>query len=636
MSAIWGAINIAGGQIPQEYVELFHKAYEECVIDSWNYVLEENVLMGCELQCFTPQSAREQLPVKDEEKQSFFTADVYIDNREKVLQDPIFAGEDKEQITDSSILLRLIQTHGIDYIKEIHGSYTFVYYDKKNNKAYITADHMCNRCLYYAFEKDILFFSTLIEPIALINKGKFHPDQNTFQDFLGIEDLRVYLDYEATIFAEIKHVVAAEILSFDQDGMHRHTYWDPLKGLRIQKGKTDETYQKELHELFGKAVRQSLRTDGEVGIFLSGGLDSTSVACMAAPMLKEKGKDLYGYTMVPMKEYTDDTGDRVNVNEHDLVHETAMFLGNVKEHYETLDEINCWDCLKPQLDLLEGPFKSLQNVAMLKALAVKAYRDGCRIILNGQLGNDTISYGEQNWYIYELFATLRWRELWRELHRHSAFYRYKPKKMIRQIFHMMFRKHEKGDYNHFLETTWVKEYSKKQYDKTLIDENIKTRKEYMPFIMDRMRFRQIGDNETRLSLASGVLSKDPTRDIAFFEWCLSLPTEQFNKSCTNRRLVYAYMAPYLPKAILDQRLPKGRQSADTYFRLKQRKMEIYNVLKETFQREHPYLRNDRILESLESHKAIFEKEGWEPEERGIFDRFLCARELYLLYDKYFS
>ena len=59
-------------------------------------------------------------------------------------------------------------------------------------------------------------------------------------------------------------------------------------------------------------------------------------------------------------------------------------------------------------------------------------------------------------------------------------------------------------------------------------------------------------------------------------------------------------------------------------------------MKETFQREHPYLRNERILENLESHKALFEKEGWEPADRGDFDRFLYARELYLLYDKYFG
>lgn len=634
MSAIWGAINLAGGQIPQEYVETFHKAYEKCVIDSWDHILDENVLLGCELQCFTPQSAKEQLPIKEGDS-CFFTADVYLDNRDHLLEDPIFAKEDKEQIPDGTILFRLIRNYGMDYLKKILGSYTFVYYDRASGQVYVTSDHMCNRCLYYAYIKDTLYFSTLLEPIAAIHKGSLHPDANTFGDYLAIEDLRVYLDYEATVFEEVKHVVNGEYLVFDKTGMKRVTFWNPLKGLKIRKGKSDETYQKELHELFGRAVRESIRTDGEVGIFLSGGLDSTSVACMAAPMLKEKGRDLYGYTMVPMEGYQDDTGDRVNVNEHDLVHETAMFLGNVKEHYETLDSINCWDSLEEQVDLIEGPFKSLQNVAMLKCLAEKSYQDGCRIILNGQLGNDTISYGAQKWYMYELFSTFRWLELWREVHRHSKYFRYKPKVVLKQIFETMFEKEHKVKYEDFLKTTWVKEYSRKRFDKTQIDDRVRTRKNYMPFIMDKMRFRQIGDNETRISLSTGILSKDPTRHVDFFEWCLSLPSEQFNKSCTNRRLVYTYMAPFLPEAILDQRLPKGRQSADTYFRLEKRKMEIYHSLEETFSKEQEMIDHEKVLKELRDKKQIFEKEGWTPEDRYIFDHFLYAKEIYLLFDKYF-
>ena len=340
--------------------------------------------------------------------------------------------------------------------------------------------------------------------------------------------------------------------------------------------------------------------------------------------------------MVPVDGYQDDTGAKVNVNEHDLVHETAMFLGNVKEHYETLDTVNCWDSLKEQVDLLEGPFKSLQNVAMLKCLAEKAHADGCRIILNGQLGNDTISYGSQSWYIYELFSSLRWLELWREIHRHSRFFRYKPKMVLRQIFETMFEKKNKGDYEAFQKSTWVKNYTKERYNKTIIDTRVKTRKNYMSFIVDKVRFRQIGDNETRISLYTGILSKDPTRNVDFFEWCMSLPSKQFNKSCTNRRLVYEYMAPFLPKAILDQRLPKGRQSADTYFRLEHRKKEIYTILEETFQREHPLLLHERILKELKEQKEIFEDKGFSSEERVIFDRFLYARELYLLYEKYFG
>ena len=86
--------------------------------------------------------------------------------------------------------------------------------------------------------------------------------------------------------------------------MEKHTYWNPLQTVRKLSGKTDEEYKEIFIATFKNAVSGLLRTDGEVGIMLSGGLDSSSVAAFAASELKTKNKKLYSYTAVPASEYS--------------------------------------------------------------------------------------------------------------------------------------------------------------------------------------------------------------------------------------------------------------------------------------------------------------------------------------------
>ena len=634
MSAIWGAINLEGEKLTPGQETVFHDAYRDCVIDRAEYLREGNVLMGCELQYFTIEAEKEHLPYHSE-KGSYFVADVYLDNRSQLLQDPLFAGADGE-IPDGELLFRYFEAYGKQGLKKVHGSYSFVHYDPRSGIASVAADHLCNRCLYYAVIDQVLYFSTLMEPIVLLNRERLHPNKKVLQDFMAIPDMRVYLDHEATIFSEIRHITAGEIMEFTAGDAYCTRFWEPLKGLSLFRNKTDEEYRRELQELLRESVSQSLRSAGETGIFLSSGLDSTAVACVAAPLLRERGKQLYSYTMIPMQGYQDDTGERVNVNEQELVRCTAGFLGNVKEHYESLDRINAWDCMEAQIRLLEGPFKSLQNVVMLGELGKMAYRDGCRIVLNGQLGNDTISYGDTAGYLYELFRYGRWMELWKETGRHNKYFRYNRKKVCRQILERMFPSEEKVSYREFQKRTLVRGYSQRQYEEMSRMRPIRTRKDYMPLILDRMRFRQIGDNETKLSLRSGVLIKDPTRNIDLLEWCLRLPTEQFQKNCTNRRLIYEYLSDVITPELLDQRLPKGRQSADEFFRLEGRKAEMYSEMRRAFGAYHGQVLDiPGLLKRLEEAGELFRQKTCSAEDKRRLEELLYAYELCRIEDYYF-
>ncbi len=636
MSAIWGTIALDNSVIPEENIKVFQDAYKECVIDKREYLQDKNVLMGCEIQYFTPEAKKEKLPKKSDDGQCFFTADVYLDNRDELLQDKIFAGENSAELADGDILFLFYQAYGEKRLVEVIGSYAFVYYDRKKGTIDFVMDHMANRCLYYCLLDNVLYFSTIIKPLHILLKDKLRKNTKVLVDFIALQDYRVYLDYEATIFEEIKHGVAGHIMKVSMKGIEKTAYWNPLKNVRTLKGKKDEEYKKLLLDTFSEAVRNSVRTTDKIGISLSGGLDSTAVACFASPIARERNEQLYAYTMVPKTGYQDDTEGYTTVNERYLVEATARHLGNVAEHYDSYDEMNAWDISKEQIALLEGPYKSLQNVMWVKHLAEKAYQDGCRVFLNGQLGNDTISYGDQDAYVYELFITGRWKNLWEEMNSHSKYYRYRKKKVLKGIWERFcgVEKVEQIDKRQFLESAFVKKDvldNYRTYERSIaLDRSakaIKTRRQYMKLIVDPMRFRQIGDNETRISLYSGVLCKDPTRNVNVFQLCMSFPTEQFNKGCMPRRLIYEYMKEYFPKELLDERLAKGQQSADFYYRLKERWEDICVELQETFMSEHAELDCNKLLQALQELQNRLQRGEVTTEERHQVEWLMYAKQV---------
>lgn len=62
MSAIWGAVNLTGGEIAKEEIRLLKAAFAKCRIDRYEEICAQHIYMGCGIQYFVPQAKEEQLP----------------------------------------------------------------------------------------------------------------------------------------------------------------------------------------------------------------------------------------------------------------------------------------------------------------------------------------------------------------------------------------------------------------------------------------------------------------------------------------------------------------------------------------------------------------------------------------------
>ena len=130
--------------------------------------------------------------------------------------------------------------------------------------------------------------------------------------FSGFDNLVGLTECKETMYEGIYKLEPAQILKITIAGIEKEDYWNPApKELKL---KTDEEYKEKFIEVFGDAVRCLLRAD-KTAMFLSGGLDSSSIACIAAPELKKRGKKLYAFTSVPEQDYVSNVNSYYVTNE---------------------------------------------------------------------------------------------------------------------------------------------------------------------------------------------------------------------------------------------------------------------------------------------------------------------------------
>ena len=414
----------------------------------------------------------------------------------------------------------------------------------------------------------------------------------------------------------------AQIVRIDKNGIQRIDYWNPANSRVKLKLESDEEYKKAFFTLYEKVVAGSLRSCKETGVLLSGGLDSSSVACIAAKQLKEKGKKLKSFTSVPDKDYGGRRNPYLVADETKSVELIATHTGNIQTHYYDLDGKDAWSDVDKLLDLMEIPYKSIQNALWIEEILGIAAKEGCKIVLNGQYGNTTVSFGDFFMQFYTLLEEHKYRTFVKEFSTFCKINHLSRKGMLKKFLPTLVPKCIKkwknrkiGMFDEVLakEELLQKYHTKERFKKAklnLMEEENFSVKKYRPFMYYKEALTQIGIMETKSSLVNGVLVKDPTRDKRMIEFCLSLPPEQFVKEGYQRRLVRVYMKGYVPEQILDDSMRhKGMQSADMIFRLQKRWEEIYPEIEELLRSEIAlaYLDKDKIEDLIGADTGFFFK-----------------------------
>lgn len=624
MSAIWGAIDLKKGTIPENICGVMRKAFDKCKIDRYEEFRDKNVYLGCGLQYFVPEAEKEQLPYTADDV--YFDADVVLDNRYEVCEMLGLTQEEGTRLPDGRLLYELYSKKGKECLNDILGAYTFVWYDVKKSTLEIVLDAVGNRCLYYSKVGDTVFFSSLIEPLVQVNE-KVRLNDAWFSDFVGLDGVIMFDDTESTPFENIYRIAPAQYICIDANGkIEKEIYWNPFKDDHEYQFKTDQEYQEMFLMKWKEAVQCTLRAQ-ETSILLSGGYDSTAVTAIAAPYLKEKNKKLYSYTSVPAKGYHVAAGGKHIEDETELVLKTAQYYGNIDTTFLSMSDVEPWDKSSEEIRILEFPYKAVQNSLWIVESMREAYTKGSRILLTGAYGNISISYDSLDIYANMLYKTGQRRKLRKELSEFARERHFPVRRALKTV-----------------ERTFHEEYMKPLdlYRGSLVNRDLAEKMgttDRLEKIERRMwedqrdhrsalrsginwnAMRQIGEIQTKHSLATGVLLRDPTCDKRILEFCFRLPISQYSKEGKARRLVSVYMKDLVPPHILESR-GKGRQSADIQYRMTANWKQIRDAWLEIY---------EKCADSKYVDIPFARQQLLDNEDISDYEQFELVRQMYTIF-----
>ena len=212
-----------------------------------------------------------------------FNGEIYnCDEIKKKLKKKIFSST-----SDTEILAQAFDEFGLKAIKIIKGMYSIVLYDFKKKTVYGIRDKFGIKPLYYFHDKNSFIFSSEIKPLLSYKKNNNRINAEAVNDYF----FKGYMGHnKSTFFKKIKSVKPANILTFSNK-IVKKKYYD-LNKLT----KTNITSNK-LNKLITKTISTHLITDRKVGLFLSGGVDSTAIALYMKENLKKKF-DIFYYNFI--------------------------------------------------------------------------------------------------------------------------------------------------------------------------------------------------------------------------------------------------------------------------------------------------------------------------------------------------
>ena len=626
MSAIAGIYHLNHEPVPLEHRNGIMGALQKYPANGIQVWHKENIFLGCHAQWITPESIGEQLPYYDYERQIAITADAIIDNREELFEKLQIEKSRRKSMPDSELILLAYDKWGQESPKHLIGDFAFMIWDERKQQLFGARDFSGTRTLYYFFQQNRFAFCTTIEPLFTLPYIKKELNEQWLAEYLSISGMIDTVDALSTPYKNIEQIPPSHSILLVGDKVTLTRYCTITSDNKI-KLKSNEEYVEAFQDVFQKAVTARLRTHLNIGSQLSGGLDSGAVVGYAAKAMQDRDKKLHTFSYIPPKDFKDFTPIQLMPDERPYIQSTVQYVGNINDHYLDFEGRNSYLEIDPFLEVLEMPYKFFENSFWLKGMFEKAHEQGVGVLLNGDRGNFTVSWGSALDYYASLLKKLKWIQLIQELNQYSRRVGGARLRMLPHIarisfptINQLFSQNETNKRPMLINpefekrTGIVNKLKKYQMDESgwfsgsSIYEERKKLYHIFPW--------NAGNTLTsKLSLRYSLWKRDPTNDIRVTRFCFSVPEDQFVQNGLDRALIRRSTENVLPDKIrLNQRI-RGMQGADWVHRM----IPYWSM----FVEEAEQLSKDkRVLEYLNEQtiKTALLKVRQEPQPEDVFDR----------------
>jgi asparagine synthase (glutamine-hydrolysing) len=329
-------------------------------------------------------------PMSNEDGTIWVTFNGEIYNFGEIRQELSDRGHKFRSQTDTEVIVHAYEEWGTDCLKRFNGMFAFGLWDEKKRCLWLVRDRLGVKPLFYCHSSRFLLFGSEIKAILCHPGVERTIDYEALSYYLALN----YTPAPYTLFASIRQLLPGHYLLVDADGQVQDVeYWDVAY---IEEGnRSEQSYLEEFSALLEDSIRLRLVSDVPFGVFLSGGVDSSSVAYWMSRQMQE-----------PVKTFSIGFGES-SFDELDYARLVAETLQS--EHHEQIVTADAATILPKLVWHAEEPTADSSMVAVYY-LAQMA-REKVTMALSGD-GADEILAGYETYQAYYLLRLYRLLPSW--------------------------------------------------------------------------------------------------------------------------------------------------------------------------------------------------------------------------------
>lgn len=580
------------------------------------------------LAIIDPEHGKQPMTTPDGRVTVIFNGAIY--NYLELRRELISRSHGIHSFSDTEVILYAYLEWGESCINKFHGMFAFALWDNDKQILFCARDRIGIKPFYFYHDGKTLVFASEIKAILASGYVDAVPNSAALQDYITFQ----FSLQEKTLFKDINklepgHYFVAK-LENDKVKLIAKQYWDVV--YNVEEGRSESYFVDHLTALIEDSIHQHLRSDVPLGAHLSGGMDSSAVACMSAQKLQG----------VSFKTFTGAFNEGPQFDETVYAKQVAKFIGaDYNEVYIQNHDLNH---LLPKLiyhmdEPVAGPGLIPQYyVSELAARHVK-------VVLGGQ-GGDEIFVGYARYLVAYLEKCLQ-NQVFQDKHADSSISlasilpnlgllkNYKP--MLQHFWRdglfgaddsRYFRLIDRGEgMNELFAPEVFKDYSSfESYQQIFNREGLNSLIDKMTYFDLKGSLPALLQVEDRTSMAVSVESRVPLLDHRLVEFMATVPPEIKFANGNSKHLFKNTLKNVLPKEILERKDKMGFPVplnqwfknelkdfvADVLFSQRAKERGIYNIKKieDAYNKETQFGRISWGLLCLELWHRVYVDGGW--------------------------
>jgi asparagine synthase (glutamine-hydrolysing) len=179
--------------------------------------------------------------------------------------------------SDTEVIVHAYEEYGERCLRHFNGMFAIGIWDETRMRLLLARDRLGKKPLYYSFVNGTFLFASELKAILAYPHFPRKVDPLSFMKYLFFE----YIPSPNTIFGDAKKLPPASYLIFEKNRIRVSEYWSPFDSEKVGEQYSEAEIESKMLELLRQSVRRRLISDVPLGVFLSGGIDSSAITALA-------------------------------------------------------------------------------------------------------------------------------------------------------------------------------------------------------------------------------------------------------------------------------------------------------------------------------------------------------------------